>query len=629
MAIKPVCFMVMPFGIKPTGVEGGKGPGQIDCSALWEKALRPMIEDLGYLPVRADQDLGALIIQEMIERLAIADLVIADLTIPNGNVYYELGVRHAARKQGCVIIAAEWSKQLFDTDQMRRVSYPLSEGSVTDNTAERIRLALRDEVRRRRDAISPVFQALPGYPNGIDPARVGSFRDVAEKLAAFQAEVSVTRRLPRDQASAEATRLLEKYRADASALPTIAVELLALLRDARAWRTALDFAEGLPDRIKDLPLVREQRALFLGKTGRDREAIEALEALIATEGETSERRGLLGGRYKVLHDNAQDGNAKRQYLNHAIEQYERGMQLDLNDYYPSCNLPRLYRARRDKQDETKAASAAAVAMLACRRSRARNPEDSWAPPTLLGAAFDAGDVRSARKLRDEIDRIGTAAFHLSSTIPDLRRSLNLLRVSKKASALAAVLGDLQRMLDAKGVVIALAGRRVDAQDAQVSRFPAANVALVAHRIRNMLVGLAGTALVCSAACGADILALEAAGELGIRRRVLLPFRPDLFRDLSVTDRGGEWGNRFDRVMSAVEAAGDLLELSCDKDAPHPYIETNGAILNEAVRLASAAQQRPVATVVWNEISRGEDDVTEAFLKEAQRRELEIITVPTL
>src|SRR5947209_4806416 len=86
-----VCFMVMPFGTKSTGVEGGKGPGQIDFDALWEKAFRPMIEGLGYVPVRADQDLGALIIQEMIERLTMADLVIADLTIPNGNVYYEVG----------------------------------------------------------------------------------------------------------------------------------------------------------------------------------------------------------------------------------------------------------------------------------------------------------------------------------------------------------------------------------------------------------------------------------------------------------------------------------------------------------------------------------------------------------
>lgn len=52
------------------------------------------------------------------------------MTIPNGNVYYEVGVRHAAKKTGCVLLAADWSKQLFDVAQMRTVRYPLSDGNV-------------------------------------------------------------------------------------------------------------------------------------------------------------------------------------------------------------------------------------------------------------------------------------------------------------------------------------------------------------------------------------------------------------------------------------------------------------------------------------------------------------------
>ena len=55
----------------------------------------------------------------MVERLAYADLVVADMSIPNGNVYYEVGIRHACRDRGCVIIAADWSSQLFDVDQMQ------------------------------------------------------------------------------------------------------------------------------------------------------------------------------------------------------------------------------------------------------------------------------------------------------------------------------------------------------------------------------------------------------------------------------------------------------------------------------------------------------------------------------
>ena len=621
--------MVMPFGTKATGFDVGSGPAQIDFDALWEKALRPMIDELGYLPVRADQDLGALIIQEMIERLAMADLVIAELTIPNGNVYYELGVRHAARRQGCIVVAAEGSKQLFDTAQMRRVTYPLAEGTINEETSRQIQSALKEEVRKRLDSVSPVFQILPGYPNQIDVAKIGSFRDISEKLATFQAEVSVARQLPRELFAAETKRLLAKYRSDAMALPTVALELLSLLRDAGEWQIALDFADGVPERLKVLPTVKEQRALLLSKMNEHQEAIVVLEALIQTEGDSSERRGLLGGRYKALCEIALDSSSKREFLNKAILQYERGMQLDLNDYYPSGNLPRLYRERADRGDEKKAASTAAVAMLACERARARNPQDPWASLTLFGAALDAGDLASARKLLDEIKRIGATLFPLSSTLPDLRRSLNLLPSSNKASAVATLVKEMQRMTDPDGVVVALAGRRVDARDADVMRFPASNVPAVTQRIRNMLIGVAAVTLVCSAACGVDIVALEMAGELGLRRRIVLPFRRDLFRKTSVIDRDISWGHRFDALMEAVGASGDVVELTQPTDDRNAYALTNKEVLDEAAREASAVGLRTVAMVIWDGLPRGPDDLTKGFLKEAQERHLEVVTVPTL
>jgi hypothetical protein len=95
----PVCFMVMPFGKKLTHAEGDRAPSQIDFDLFWDKVLRPMIQDdLKYIPILADQDAGSLIIEAMIEQLAISGLVIADLTLPNANVYYEVGVRHAAQR---------------------------------------------------------------------------------------------------------------------------------------------------------------------------------------------------------------------------------------------------------------------------------------------------------------------------------------------------------------------------------------------------------------------------------------------------------------------------------------------------------------------------------------------------
>ena len=66
-----------------------------------------------------------------------------------------------------------------------------------------------------------------------------------------------------------------------------------------------------------------------------------------------------------------------------------------------------------------------------------------------------------------------------------------------------------------GTVLAVAGRRIDPVDARRARFPAGNEALVARRIRDMMVSAASKVVVCSGACGADILALEAAAQLGL------------------------------------------------------------------------------------------------------------------
>jgi hypothetical protein len=55
------------------------------------------------------------------------------MTMPNGNVYYAVGIRHAARKIGCVLLAADWSRQQLDVAQMRTVRYPLPEGDSPED----------------------------------------------------------------------------------------------------------------------------------------------------------------------------------------------------------------------------------------------------------------------------------------------------------------------------------------------------------------------------------------------------------------------------------------------------------------------------------------------------------------
>ena len=79
MPIRPICFMVMPFGRKPTQAEVGKGPAEIDFNALWDKAFFPLLTGLGYQAVRAENAADAL---STLQRDANIKLIFSDIVMP-------------------------------------------------------------------------------------------------------------------------------------------------------------------------------------------------------------------------------------------------------------------------------------------------------------------------------------------------------------------------------------------------------------------------------------------------------------------------------------------------------------------------------------------------------------------
>jgi hypothetical protein len=167
-------------------------------------------------------------------------------------------------------------------------------------------------------------------------------------------------------------------------------------------------------------------------------------------------------------------------------------------------------------------------------------------------------------------------------------------------------------------VIALAGRRIDVPDTKSPRFPLQNVPEVRERLAGLLVSEHAEALVCSAACGADLIALEEAERLGLRRRIVLPFTPKRFRETSVTDRPGDWGPLFDRLIAAAETAGDLVMLqSAGGDDDAAYAAANQVIIGEAEALAKAGVEgialRRVAVIVWEGAAREGTDASGGLL----------------
>ena len=180
------------------------------------------------------------------------------------------------------------------------------------------------------------------------------------------------------------------------------------------------------------------------------------------------------------------------------------------------------------------------------------------------------------------------------------------------------------------MIIALAGRRVDASDSKSVRFPSTpeNLETVRKRILDLLKTKDASALVSSAACGAELLALSAADTLGVRRIVVLPFERSKFRETSVTDRPGKWGSLYDSILDKVQRAGDLriLHLKSEEDA---YAETNHVIVDEAISLGQELRVPVGAALVWDGKSRGKGDLTEEFGRYARSRKIAVVEVMTL
>ena len=154
-------------------------------------------------------------------------------------------------------------------------------------------------------------------------------------------------------------------------------------------------------------------------------------------------------------------------------------------------------------------------------------------------------------------------------------------------------------------VAALAGRMFDDPAGETS------MQSLAIQLRRCFIEEGIGVLVCSAARGADLVALDVAGDIGIRRVVVLPFAERRFRETSVAKAGTEWGDLYDRIIVDVRQRGDLI-VNDPEDAT--YEKANERILDEARTMAQG--NRPLAVVVWEGQPRAGSDTSAAFRQAA-------------
>ena len=286
MASTRRAFVVMPFGKK-------KGPDglEIDCDAIYTDLLAPAIADAGLTPHRADADRrGGSIHLDMFQDLLLAEFVVADLTLDNPNVWYEIGVRHALRSGGSVLLYALRDRLPFDIAGQRMQKYTLKEGKPDPAVLTTERKALTDAIIatlgawRGRKA-SPVYQQIPSLKEpDWKTLKVGDINEYWQKLESWQSRVTVARR---KQHAGDILVLAEETPSsilEFEALRAAADALLKLGSPGYALRI-LEQARALdPDDVR----ARQLEAIALGRVERYADAREAIRVLAEThkDGET-------------------------------------------------------------------------------------------------------------------------------------------------------------------------------------------------------------------------------------------------------------------------------------------------------------------------------------------------------
>jgi len=146
------CFMICPFGAPGSDVRKRS-------DLLLEYIVKPSVEDLGYRVERADISAEpGIVTVNVIQHLIEDDLVVADITDRNPNVFYELAIRHAILKPYVQAISTGQVVP-FNIQEIQTVVYDLTD-------VESIKRAIRvinkqvDFYENGGRVTSPVTQAV-------------------------------------------------------------------------------------------------------------------------------------------------------------------------------------------------------------------------------------------------------------------------------------------------------------------------------------------------------------------------------------------------------------------------------------------------------------------------------------
>jgi hypothetical protein len=570
-------FVVRPFGKKKDLADN-----EIDFDRVERELIGPALDRLGVTGRTTGEILEAGNIRaDMFQRLLTADLVIADVSVHNANVFYELGIRHALRHRSTFLIRCRADQFPFDLQTDRYFEY---DRDIPAAALEALVAGLRQTLDSQRQD-SPVFQSLPE----LVPQDQGRFRvvpfDFCEEVA--------------QAADAKEVGDLALFAAEVEGLEWEAEGLRVV---GRAQVRLADFARARDTwgRVRQVEPHDKEANLVLGtvyeRLGQATLANQAIERVLGrTDLEAADRaeaHALLGRNKKnqwkdgwwnlVDLSDRRDEALRSPQLQESFEAYRRAFREDRHHFYSGLNalamltvLVQLARGRPEVWAEGFASRADATrdlierdrqlgrlttgVELALETALSRQGPDGKIDPWLALSQADLAclTARPPALVATAYRRALTPAegLHRNTAEMQLRiyEHLGLLGANVQSALQAVVAARSQGVPVAPPArVLLFTGHRIDERDQSAPRFPAARESsarsAITEQIRQEQAQAGGLCLgIAGGANGGDILFHEVCSELGIPSKLCLVMPREPYIGQAVQPAAPAWVSRFDRI----------------------------------------------------------------------------------
>lgn len=117
----------------------------------------PVLKELGYSWIRADQeDSAGSISRAIVERVINSEMVIADISDQNPNVFYEIAIRNAVHKP-LIIIRSTGQKPPFDIQDTRAIGVDMSKPNIWRPAMDKLKKQIESAVKDPKKASESIL----------------------------------------------------------------------------------------------------------------------------------------------------------------------------------------------------------------------------------------------------------------------------------------------------------------------------------------------------------------------------------------------------------------------------------------------------------------------------------------